>query len=186
MTAMTTKRAAAVVAFLLMANIAGAGAETSPYAGQEQRGVKALSDKDMSDLLAGRGAGYALAAELNGYPGPLHVLDLGVQLGLTKAQRAGAEAVFAAMNSEARSIGAEIVTAERALDRAFAAAHLDKAELARRSEDLGRLYGRYRAAHLKAHIDMKALLSPHQTTLYASLRGYKSATDPSSHHPRQH
>ena len=42
----------------------------SPYAGLQQRGVKALSDQQLGDLRAGRGMGLALAAELNGYPGP--------------------------------------------------------------------------------------------------------------------
>jgi hypothetical protein len=43
-----------------------------PYAGLQQRGVKALSDQQIADLRAGKGMGLALAAELNGYPGPIH------------------------------------------------------------------------------------------------------------------
>lgn len=42
----------------------------SPYAGFEKRAVKSLSDQQIADLKAERGMGYALAAELNGYPGP--------------------------------------------------------------------------------------------------------------------
>ena len=161
-------------------------AETSPYAGLERRDIRTLSQKDMSDLLAGRGAGYALAAELNGHPGPLHVLELAAPLGLTANQRTETQAVFDTMNAEARTIGAEIVAAERALNDAFAKASLDKAALARRSEDIGRLYGRYRAAHLKAHLDMTALLSPQQTALYSRLRGYGSPSSASPHHPGKH
>ena len=48
----------------------------SPYAGQQARQVKALSKAEIEGLLAGRGLGYAKAAELNHYPGPRHVLDL--------------------------------------------------------------------------------------------------------------
>ena len=48
-----------------------------PYAGLEGRRTKALSEEDAAGLLAGRGMGLALAAELNGYPGPLHVLEHG-------------------------------------------------------------------------------------------------------------
>lgn len=51
-----------------------AGSSTSlggtPYAGMQSRPIKALSDKQVSDLRAGRGMGLALAAELNGYLGP--------------------------------------------------------------------------------------------------------------------
>ena len=48
----------------------------SPYAGQEVRRIKSLSAERVADLLAGRGAGYAKAAELNGVPGPVHVLEV--------------------------------------------------------------------------------------------------------------
>ena len=41
-----------------------------PYAGLEQRAVKALSEQQIADLRAGRGMGLALPAELNGYPRP--------------------------------------------------------------------------------------------------------------------
>ena len=50
----------------------------SPYVGQETRGIKALSQADIEGLLAGAGTpfgGMAKPAELNGYPGPRHVLD---------------------------------------------------------------------------------------------------------------
>src|SRR5256885_6759518 len=59
----------------------------SPYAGLENRATKALSEQQLVDLRAGRGMGLALAAELNGYPGPLHVLELGEQLMLSAEQR---------------------------------------------------------------------------------------------------
>lgn len=68
-----------VIAFLTPAL---AWAET-PYAGMQSRPIKALSDQQLSDLRAGRGMGLALAAELNGYPRPSHVLELANQLGLS-------------------------------------------------------------------------------------------------------
>ena len=51
-------------------------AQQQPYAGLERREVKALSDQQLADLRAGRGMSLALPAELNGYPGPVHVLAL--------------------------------------------------------------------------------------------------------------
>ena len=47
-----------------------------PYAGMQARAIKALSAEQIADLKAGRGLSLALAAELNGYPGPRHVLEL--------------------------------------------------------------------------------------------------------------
>jgi hypothetical protein len=62
-------------------------ADDAPYAGQQGRSIKALSDDDIVALRKGEGMGMAKAAELNGYPGPAHVLQLASQLGLTEAQR---------------------------------------------------------------------------------------------------
>ena len=59
----------------------------SPYVGQESREIKALSPQEISDYLSGKGMGLAKAAELNGYPGPAHVLELAAQLDLTPVQK---------------------------------------------------------------------------------------------------
>ena len=45
------------------------------YAGQQTRVIKALSLQETQDLLDGKGLGLAKAAELNGYPGPMHTLE---------------------------------------------------------------------------------------------------------------
>src|SRR6266404_976322 len=108
---------AAVIAFLvvIMASAANARAQTtSPYAGQQQRTIKALSDQEIGDLLAGRGMGLAKAGELNSYPGPLHVLQLAEQLELSDQQRAATNLLYAKMRERAVSIGGQIIEAERA------------------------------------------------------------------------
>ena len=53
--------------------------EGSPYAGMQQRGIAALSESDLAALMAGEGWGLALPAELNGVPGPTHLLELAVR-----------------------------------------------------------------------------------------------------------
>ena len=65
----------------------------SPYAGMPTRAIKALSDQQIADLRAGRCMGMALPAELNGYPGPAHVLELADKLELTPDQRASVQAL---------------------------------------------------------------------------------------------
>jgi hypothetical protein len=57
-----------------------------PYAGLQNRSIKTLSDQQIEDLTAGRGMGLALAAELNGYPGPIHAIELAEQLHLSPEQ----------------------------------------------------------------------------------------------------
>ena len=53
----------------------------TPYAGMQNRAVKSLSDNDIKELRRGGGWGLALAAELNGMPGPAHLLELKDQSG---------------------------------------------------------------------------------------------------------
>src|SRR4051812_36998146 len=86
----------------------------APYAGMERRQVKALSDQQIADLEAGRGMGLALAAELNGYPGPLHVLEHADALGLTSDQQTRTRALFDAMKAETIPLGRRLIAEETA------------------------------------------------------------------------
>src|SRR5271156_3926919 len=99
-----------VFAFSLL--VVGAATAQTPYAGLQSRPIKALSDQQIADLKAGRGMGLALAAELNGYPGPSHVLELATELGLTDAQHALVAAQFAAMKAETIPIGEQLLEEE--------------------------------------------------------------------------
>jgi hypothetical protein len=93
--------------------------DPAPYAGMQTRAVKALSDQQIADLRAGRGMGLALAAELNGYPGPMHVLEFADRLGLSGDQRRAVQQLFDAMKAEAIAAGQKLIEGEAALDRAF-------------------------------------------------------------------
>jgi hypothetical protein len=149
---------------------------TSPYAGQEQRSIKALSDKEISDLTEARGMGLAKAAELNSYPGPLHVLELAPELDLTDAQRAATESLFATMRERARSIGIRIIDAERELDRTFVDGTMSAPELRIRLSAIAALQGELRAIHLEAHVAERSLLTLQQIAKYDALRGYRDGT----------
>src|SRR5437588_8339526 len=106
-------------AALLLISAAAANAQT-PYAGMQTRSIKALSEQQVADLSSGRGMGLALAAELNGYPGPSHVLELADKLDLTTEQRAPVQALFDAMKAEAMPLGATLIAQECELDGHFA------------------------------------------------------------------
>src|SRR5688572_6114210 len=149
------------------------GHHGTPYAGQQTRGVKALSDQQIADLRAGRGMGLALAGELNGYPGPLHVLELGDQLALSTDQRTRVQALFDAMKAEAIIVGEALIRQETELDRAFAAQAMSQEKLDAMTGQIGQTQGRLRAVHLKYHLTTASLLTPHQRHQYASLRGYR-------------
>jgi len=144
----------------------------TPYAGLHQREIKALSADDTKRLLEGQGMSLALAAELNGYPGPMHTLEHADALRLDTAQRERTQALMHAHKAEARELGARLVEAERDLDRAFAARAISEAELERLTARIGQLQAQLRAAHLRTHLQQTALLSPQQVAQYQQLRGY--------------
>ncbi len=145
---------------------------SSPYSGWETRQIKALSHQEIQDLRAGRGMGLALPAELNGYPGPRHVLDLADALDLTPDQRRAIEALFNEMQVEAAALGEQIIVLEQRLDAAFAGGAADKTAIGALVVDLAKLQGDLRFVHLKTHLPMRALLTDAQIERYAQLRGY--------------
>ncbi|KAF0227426.1 MAG: hypothetical protein FD175_2769 [Beijerinckiaceae bacterium] len=147
-------------------------APPSAYAGFETRSTKALSESQIADLRAGRGMGLALAAELNGYPGPMHVLELADKLVLTPEQRTRMQGLIHAMKQETIAIGGEVITAETALDRLFAEKRVDAASLAKTTKVVAEANGRLREAHLRYHLDTRAALTLEQVEGYARLRGY--------------
>ena len=165
----------AAVAILAFGGLAAAQHQQghTPYAGLHNRAVKALSEQQVSDLRAGRGMSLALAAELNGYPGPLHALELADQLELNADLRQRMRQLTDDMKAEAVPVGEILIDRERALDRAFAEQTISPDTLAVLTGQIGETQGRLRAIHLKYHLTTADLLSPHQRHRYAELRGYR-------------
>jgi len=164
---------------------AGANAQ-SPYVGEEARDIKSLSTQEVSDYLAGKGMGLAKAAELNGYPGPAHVIELAGPLALTAEQRAGTQSIFERMQARAIPLGRNLVEEERSLDRLFASRGIDEAKLAASLARIGALSAQVREAHLQAHLEQAALLTPGQIAKYNELRGYASASGHAGHDGHGH
>ena len=149
-------------------------APTSAYVGEQGRQIKALSAQETQDLLDGKGMGLARAAELNRFPGPMHVLELAQPLQLTPAQREATSALIARHKAQVRELGAKLVEAERALDRAFAAGTINATELSALLQRIGTAQTAVRESHLQTHLAQTALLSPAQVKQYSVLRGYGS------------
>ncbi|MEX0752832.1 MAG: Spy/CpxP family protein refolding chaperone [Xanthobacteraceae bacterium] len=156
-----------------------------PYAGLETRPIKALSGQQIADLKAGRGMGLALAAELNGYPGPTHVLELADSLALTEAQRAKMQALFESMKAETVPLGEKLIAQETDLDKRFADKTITEANLAAATQAIGATQAALRAAHLKYHLATTKVLTLPQTARYAELRGYAGDAQP-RHQPGSH
>lgn len=175
--------------FVLVRHLKGSHQATqSPYVNQLSSSVRGLSAQEIDDLLNGRGMGYARTAELNGYPGPLHILELEEKLELSTEQAQKIEAVFQEMNTEAKRIGKEIIEHEEELSTLFADGEITATELRMRTESLAALDGELRATHLEAHLKATPVLSSEQITAYNTLRGYteRGYADGGSHNHEHH
>lgn len=174
-------RAIAIGGLLLA--LCGSAMAQQPYAGMDARAIKSLSDQQIADLHAGRGMGLALAAELNGYPGPMHAIELKDKIGLSAEQAAKLQGLFSAMKAEAIPIGATLIEQERALNEDFARRTITAARLETSTQQIGATQATLRAAHLKYHLATVAILTPAQVARYNELRGYGGAhTAPMRHH----
>jgi hypothetical protein len=162
------KRSLAVLALWSLGGCAG----HAHYAGMQSRDIKALSADDIAGLRAGQGMSMALPAELNGYPGPLHVLQLQAQLALSPQQRQQTEALMAQMKRDAIAAGEELIQAERQLDQLFATRSVTPQSLAAALDKAAQARARVRAVHLQAHLQQVQILSDQQVQQYNRLRGY--------------
>lgn len=141
--------------------------------------LRGVPPAEVEALRAGDGMGQARAAELNGHPGPKHVLELADSLALTPDQRARVAEVHGRMAAAARAIGVEILAGEAGLEASFRAGEMDAVELERRVSALAVQRGRLRLAHLEAHLETAALLTPAQRERYYQLR--KHGAGPGHH-----
>jgi hypothetical protein len=160
----------------------GAAVAQTPYVGMQTRFIKALSDQQMADLRTGRGMGLALAAELNGYPGPSHLLELADKLGFSDNQRNSARSMFDAMKAETIPIGERLIAQEAALDKLFADHVITPEKLTTATAEIGATQAELRVAHLRYHLSTVAVLEPAQIQQYSALRGYDYGGSQEHHH----
>ena len=171
-----------IVTIVLFAIAMPAAAQHHGYSGEQDRDIKALSAEEMKQYLSGAGMGFAKAAEMNRFPGPMHVLELADKLGLTAEQRAATTRLMEAHKAEARALGAQVVESERELDALFRSGRVDEATLSRAVRTAAALQGEYRLSHLETHRRMRALLNESQVARYDELRGYSAASGKKHHH----
>jgi Spy/CpxP family protein refolding chaperone len=167
-----------------LALITSVNAET-PYAGMQTRSIKALSEQQVADLGAGRGMGLALAAELNGYPGPAHVLELADRLDLSPDQRSKVQGLFKSMKADALPLGARLIREEANLDRQFADRTVTPESLKATTAAIAETQGALRETHLKYHLSTAEVLTPPQMARYAELRGYGGTHQHHHHEPAE-
>lgn len=147
-------------------------AHTSKYAGQETRAIKHLSANDMAELQRGGVWGLAKAAELNGLPGPAHLLELKDKIPLRPEQVKAIKATFKTMQADAINEGAQLIELEKQLDTKFRNNTITDAELRRLLDAISKSHRDLRYIHLAAHLSTPGILTPEQIARYNQLRGY--------------
>jgi Spy/CpxP family protein refolding chaperone len=145
----------------------------APYAGEQRREIKALSAQDQRGWTEGQGMGLAQAAELNGYPGPMHVLEHADSLKLTASQAAATRTLMQQHKAQVRALGVQLVQAERELDSLFREKRVSDEDIAPRTQQIATLQARIRASHLQTHVQQTKLLTAAQVDRYQILRGYQ-------------
>jgi Spy/CpxP family protein refolding chaperone len=157
----------------------------SKYIGQEKREIKSLSPDDIEQLKSGEGWGLAKAAELNGMPGPAHVLQMKDKISLTKQQEQRISEIFNNMKSRAIPLGKQLVDLEKDLNQSFEKQSIDEKSLKTKIEKIASVTANLRYVHLSAHLETPTILTSEQIALYNKLRGY-SNKNPCEHIPEGH
>lgn len=162
----------------------------SPYVGQEQRMIKSLTMQEIEELKAGSGTpfnGMAKPAELNGFPGPKHVLDAykNGALALSEDQHKKIQTLFEEMRAAAIPLGKSIISVEKQMDDAFKDSTINSEGLRNYINESADLYRKLRFVHLNSHLQMMSILNKDQVEKYNQLRGYTSK-DPCQNIPEGH
>lgn len=161
-----------------------AGSHTSHYAGEEKREIKSLSPDDIAQIKKGAGWGLAKAAELNGVPGPAHLLEMKQEIALSEDQVSAIEAIHADMQKKAIAEGENFIGLEKELELAFQSGKLTDEKLMQMLSAIASSKAKLRYIHLTTHLKTPDILSKKQIALYNKLRGY--GDDPCAAVPEGH
>lgn len=148
----------------------------SPYAGEESRKIRTLSEEDIRQLENGEGWGLAKAAELNGLPGPAHILEMVDQgeMHLSADQLAQIRSLSQEMKARAVPLGLQLIEQEGELNGRFAAGDITESELRTLLTQISDTSAELRYVHLSTHLETLPLLTLHQIEVYNRVRGYTS------------
>jgi len=149
----------------------------SSHRGAAVSEIPGLGADEITELREGHGMGQARVAEVQGYPGPRHLLEAWVagQLPLSTDQATHIQEIAGMMAREASRVGDLVLDAERELAVAFRSGAISATTLRARVDHIAALRGELRAVHLRAHLETRAALDPAQIARYAELRGYAPA-----------
>ncbi len=170
-----------LIVTLFIVSIAIQASEKKPYAGQQTRSIKSLSNEDIHSLKTGKGWGLAKPAELNGVPGPAHILELKDQLALSEKQLLSIQALWDKMNQSARQYGELYLQSEEKIEQFFNSSSTDETVLSQLLTESASHLAELRYIHLQTHLKAKPILTQHQIVTYNTLRGYTDNSHSKGH-----
>lgn len=159
--------------------------QVSKYLGQETQTIKSLSPDDIAELKRGGGWGLAKAAELNGVPGPAHLLELKDEIPLDEVQVSALTEIFERMKAQAIQQGKRLIALERELENHFRNRSITDARLRASLDGIAEARKELRYIHLATHLKTPEILSRDQIEKYNALRGY-SNPNPCANIPQGH
>ena len=157
----------------------------STYAGEEKRAIKSLSSEDIAELKRGGGWGLAKSAELNGVPGPAHLLEMQEEISLTDSQIDTIKALHNEMKALAIDQGLTLIALEQELEMHFQNRTITDTILRSSLENIANARQKLRYIHLSTHLKTPDILSEAQIQKYNELRGYADP-DPCNNIPKGH
>ena len=175
---------------ILVLSVTAQAAETkhsqvSKYAGEEKRSIKSLSPDDIEELRKGSGWGLAKAAELNGLPGPAHLLELKDKIPLNDDQVLAIDKIYQAMKAQAIQQGEHLIAVEQELELLFHSDSITQDGLRASLNKIAKARMELRFTHLSTHLKTPDILSKDQIRKYNDIRGY-SNSDPCANVPEGH
>ncbi len=172
--------------FLILFSLSAFAEEShkSKYVGQEHRKIKSLSPDDIKELKRGGGWGLAKAAELNGVPGPVHILEMAEKINLTDEQKRKVQKIYNDMKVEAVTLGEQLISLEKELNNGFSNRTINQTLLEKSVREIEKVRAKLRLVHLSTHLHTPNILTNEQINLYNKLRGYSK--DPCQNIPEGH
>ena len=174
-----TKAAIILSIFLLGFTTAHASevshSHASKYTGQEKQPIKSLSPDDIAELKRGAGWGFAKAAELNGIPGPAHLLEMKDKIPLSELQIEKITRIYEEMRTKAIEQGEKFISLEQELENRFQDRTITDVTLRSSLGAIADARMELRYIHLATHLQTPEILSADQINKYNALRGYSTS-----------
>ena len=143
--------------------------------------IRGLEQDTIEGYLTGKGLGQALPAELNGYPGPRHTIDMAEELELTEEQLAQVQALFDDMQSAVIPLGEKYLESVAELELAFREGTITDEYLQSQLENITGIEAQMRYVHLSTHLATIDILNHDQIMEYNMMRGYGDGMDHEQH-----